>query len=607
MDRRTLLKQFAAVPFVAAVRTPWQASMMNESESFRRVRPSDPAWPNAAEWLELKSRLEGHLVPGKSLLAACQSSPTGGDCKTLLKNLQNPYYIGDQPCGTQTIGWMDAWSTSPSAYVVEAHSTSDIVAAVNFARQHRLRLAIKGGGHSYQGTSNAADSLLIWTRAMNRIVLHDQFVPEGCSKQQTPVPAVTIEAGAVWMDVYNEVTTRGNRYVQGGGCATVGVAGLIQSGGFGSFSKNFGTAAAGLLEAEVVTADGQVRKANACTNEDLYWGLKGGGGGSLGVVARITLKTHDLPGYFGRVLANVQASSDSSFRKLIGEFLRFYQENLFNPHWGEQASFGRDNTLSINMAYQGDQEQQAQTTWTPFFAFLSQSPADYKFTAAPKFEIMPARHYWDPAYLLKNFPERVVRDERPGASPGHAWWTGTQGEVALFIHGFESGWMPASLLENQNQKRLADALFAASRQWDLGLHFNKGLAGGPSGATTTARDTAMNPAVLDAFALVIIDAGRQDVYPGVAGHEPNLSVAHSEAVQVKRAMDELRKLIPDPGSYVSEGNFYDESWQRSYWGSNYPKLKAVKTKYDPEGLFFVHHGVGSEQWSADGFTLVAGR
>jgi FAD/FMN-containing dehydrogenase len=79
---------------------------------------------------------------------------------------------------------------------------------------------------------------------------------------------------------------------KGGGCTTLGVAGLVQSGGFGSFSKNYGLAAAALLEAEVVvTADGTVRIANACTNADLFWGLKGGGGGSLGVVTRLTLRT----------------------------------------------------------------------------------------------------------------------------------------------------------------------------------------------------------------------------------------------------------------------------------------------------------------------------
>jgi hypothetical protein len=607
MNRRTILKQFATIPFLPALRLPWPSAVQSETAPFRRVRPSDPSWPQSASWERLKVQVGGHLIPGKSAFAGCQSAPGGAECQEILKDFQNPYYIGDQPCGTQTIGWVDGWVTTPSAYVVQAHSLSDVVAAVNFARENRLRLAVKGGGHSYQGTSNAGDSLLIWTRAMNRVTMHDQFVADGCSKQHEPSTAVTIESGAMWMDVYNAVTTKGQRYVQGGGCATVGVAGLIQSGGFGSFSKNFGTAAAGLLQAEVVTADGRVRRVNACMDPDLFWGIKGGGGGSLGVVTTITLRTHELPGYFARVLSAVKASSDSAFRKLIGQFLTFYKENLFNAHWGESVTFGRDNTFTTNMAYQGDKEQEPQETWKSFFAWVAESPNDYTIASAARFDVMPARHYWDAEYLKNNFPNRIVADPRPGALPDHGWWTGSQAEVAIFIHGFESGWLPAGLLENGKREQLADAIFSSCRQWDLQFHFNKGLAGAPADAIAASRDTAMNPLVLDAFVLVIVPAGEQGAYPGVSGHEPNLTVARAEAAQVKRAMDGLRELVPDTGSYVSEGNFYDNSWQQSFWGSNYPKLQAVKEKYDPDGLFFVHHGVGSEEWSADGFTRLAKR
>jgi len=70
-------------------------------------------------------------------------------------------------------------------------------------------------------------------------------------------------------------------------------------------------------------------------------------------------------------------------------------------------------------------------------------------------------------------------------------------------------------------------------------------------------------------------------------------------------MRELRKLVPGPAAYVSESNFFERCWQQAFCGPNYPRLRAVKAKYDPAGLFFVHHGVGSEAWSADGFTRLA--
>jgi FAD/FMN-containing dehydrogenase len=125
---------------------------------------------------------------------------------------------------------------------------------------------VKGGGHSYQGTSNAPDSFLIWTRHMNDITMHTAYVPQGCEHTLQPQPAVTLGAGTIGMQAYDAVTTKGGKYVQGGGCTTVCLAGLVQSGGFGSFSKHYGLAAGGLLEAEVVTADGKIRIANACTN-----------------------------------------------------------------------------------------------------------------------------------------------------------------------------------------------------------------------------------------------------------------------------------------------------------------------------------------------------
>lgn len=567
----------------------------------QRVRPGDAGWPDAAAWARLIQEVGGQLAQVQSPLQACVADINSPACRALEPLLKNPFAIGDDVALTQTFGWVDAWTSQPSAYAVAARNTKDVVAAVNFARTHNLRLVVKGGGHSYLGTSNAADSLLIWTRPMNAVSLHDSFTPQGCA--QSEGPALSVGAGALWLHAYDAATTKGGRYVQGGGCTTVGVAGLIQSGGFGSFSKNYGMAAASLLEAEVVTADGEARIANACTHPDLFWGLKGGGGGSLGVVTRLTLRTHALPNFFGGMFATIRANSDAAFRRLIGETVRFYAQSLFNPHWGEQIAVQRDNVLSIAMVFQGLTKEDAEAVWRPLFAWIAAAPQDFTLAQAPQVIALPARHFWDPA-VLRKVPGIIVNDERPGAPETNFIWAGDQGQAGQVMHGYQSTWLPATLLREERQERLADALFAASRQWRVSLHCNKGLAGAPEAAIAAARDTATNPAALGAFALAISAAQGPPAYPGIVGREPNVVIAREQVRAVDRAMGELRRLVPGHGSYVSESDFFERDWQRAYWGGNYPRLLAVKDKYDPEGLFFVHHGVGSERWSADGFSRV---
>jgi FAD/FMN-containing dehydrogenase len=576
-------------------------SMSNRRRSLRsRVRPTDPSWPDVASWAKLRERVGGNLIEVHSLFGACESTPNGADCLNALENIHNPFYIGDQPGGTQVCGWFDAWRPAPSSFAVKARNAADVASAINFARINNLRLVVKGTGHSYLGTSSAPDSLLIWTRGMNSVTLHDSFVGQGCESKVAPVPAVSAEAGAVWIDLYTAVTTNSGRYVQGGGCTDVGVAGLVQSGGFGSFSRRFGTAASGLLEAEVVTADGTIRIANACTNSDLYWALKGGGGGSWGVITRVTLRTHELPKFMGSAWGKVKARSDEAFRRLIARFVSFYADHLFNPTWGEQVHFHSDNTFEISMCSQGLDRESAQAVWKPFFDWITASPDDYTVTDAFGASGHEARHWWD----TERNPSMTL-DTRVGAPKHHGWWKGDQDQVGIFLNGYDSVWLPARLLHLDAGRRLSEALFAASRHKEIELHINKGLAGATPDMVAATLNTATNPAVTEAFALAIIADGQKGAYPGEPRSSIDLEAARKDAHAIDLAAAELRRIAPNAGSYVSESNFFNRNWQRDYWGKNYSRLQAIKKKYDPDGLFFVHHGVGSEDWSADGFTRLA--
>jgi len=599
MDRRRFLKLLAA-PLASGRVLPALADA-SPSPRATRVRPDDPEWPSEQEWRRLESEVGGNLIRPRSPLEACLGD-SGSDCTALFKELKNPYFLGDEPGLTQTLGWVGAWTSRPSVYAVAARTTADVVAAVNFARKHNLRLVVKGGGHSYLGQSNAPDSLLVWTRHMNAIAVLDGFVGEGCAGKVEPKPAVSVGAGAIWGHVYAAVMAGAGRYAQGGGCTTVGVAGFISGGGFGSLSKTYGLGAASLLEAEVVGADGEVRIANPCSNPDLFWALKGGGAG-FGVITRLTLGTHELPSFVGGVFATIRAKSDGDFRRLVARTMDFYREALFNPRWGEQIRFQPGNVLSIQMVFNGLETGEAKAVWRPFFDWAASSPDAFEIVSAPQILALPGRQFWDPA-VLRRFPGLVLADDRPGAPEDNIFWAGNLGETGEVLYAYQSVWLPGVLLADGQRDLLADALVAASRHAGVSLHFNKGLAGARPEAIAAAKATAMNPAVTEAFALAISAAGAEPAYPGVPGHEPDQTRAGERAAAVTAAMGEIRKLSPGVGSYMWETDYFEANWQDAFWGENYPRLRAIKARYDPDGLFVHHHCVGSEDWSADGFTRV---
>lgn len=533
-------------------------------------------WPRQSAWDRLSAQVGGNLIKVDFPLSHCVDAPEGAECKRLFENLSNPFFVGDNPALTQTLGWIDAWTSSPSVYAVAARNANDVAAAVNFAREHGIRLVVKGGGHSYQGTSNAPNSLLIWTRHMNQIDVSGD--------------SVTMGSGVIWMHAYDAVTTQHGRYVQGGGCTTVGVAGLISSGGFGSFSKRYGTAASSLLEAEIVTADGKIRTVNASADPDLFWALKGGGGGTFGVITKVKLRLHDLPEFFGGAGGTIKASSDDAYRRLIAKFMSFYHAQLFNEHWGEQAAFSPDNTLDISMVFQGLSQSAAQAVWKDFLDWVRQSP-EYTFASGPYVVAGPARHWWDAQFMNSHLAGVYKFDARPNAKPADAWWSGDGGQVSWVINAFESLWLPQSLLDPARQSALVDALFTASRSAHFELHFNKGLAGAPPEAIERARDTATNPAVMNAFALAISASSQDPAYPGIAGHEPDVAKGRRRRQAIHACVNALRTVAPDGGAYVSESDYFQNDWRRAYWGANSTRLAAVKRKYDPANLFHVHNGI----------------
>ena len=141
-----------------------------------------------------------------------------------------------------------------------------------------------------------------------------------------------------------------------------------------------------------MTADGGVLLVNACNHPDLFWAVKGGGGGSFGVLTKLTLRTRELPTTFGGVYVRIKATSDAAFRDLLSKTMHFYSQSLFNPTWGEEIAFGADNTIAVSVRFQGIEQSEAERIWKPFMVSLADAPKD--FVVEGPFEViaMPARH-----------------------------------------------------------------------------------------------------------------------------------------------------------------------------------------------------------------------
>ena len=246
------------------------------------------------------------------------------------------------------------------------------------------------------------------------------------------------------------------------------------------------------------------------------------------------------------------------------------------------------------MVCQGLDNAQVGSVWQPFFDWAKASPQDFFVNGRHWAGAFPARRYWD--FAGNPFVSLIRAPVRPTIMAG--------GAAIRSRSARSSTDTSRSGCPRPCWKRSAAAFptrcSPPAVQKGL-LHFNKGLAGAPDEAIAAARDTATNPVVTEAFALAIIADGEGPRYPGLARPPLDETAARSEARAIDLAAAELRRIAPDAGSYVSESNYFNSSWQVAFWGSNYPRLLDVKAKYDPDGLFFVHHGVGSEEWSADGF------
>ena len=415
------------------------------------------------------------------------------------------------------------------AYVVRCVGTDDVIAAVSFAREHELDIAVRGGGHSVPGFGTADDALVIDLAGMNDVQVD--------AAQRT----ARAQGGTTW-GVFNDATHAHELATTGGVVSTTGVGGLTLGGGIGYLARGHGLSCDNLVSAEIVTADGRVVTASEDENDDLFWALRGGGG-NFGVVTAFEFRLHPVTDVYGGPMF--------FDRKDAGTVLRAYREFIVDA----PEPLGGFPAWQIAPPLPFIPEERHGETMLAFVACWS-GPIDEGEKA-----LKPLRE------------AAAVVAEHVGAMPYPALNSAFD---ALYPPGGLQHYWKANFV-----KELTDEAIEAH------------LEHGPKVPVVNSTvhiypvNGASNRVAPDATAFSYRDATFATV---IAGMWPDPADTEANIAWVRDYYDATAPLSED-GGYINFMSGDDQDRIRSNYRGNYDRLVEVKRKYDPDNAFRLNQNI----------------
>ncbi|KAG0208395.1 hypothetical protein BGX28_000613 [Mortierella sp. GBA30] len=549
-----------------------------------RCLPSQSCWPSDSHWLMFNQTVGGRLITTKPPAYRCHEPHyDSAACHDIQQGYFFDHWRQTQPGAMQMTNWevsgdkgcLGLNRTTPCyqgavpLYSVAAAGVEDIQRAIRFASTNNIRLVIKNTGHDYIGRSIGAASLSLWVHSMKDIEFNDHFVPDGTTDNTTGFPAIILGAGVLWKDAYKAADAH-NVTVVGGAEATVGASGgYCQGGGHGLLSPLYGLCVDNVLQYKVVTADAQVKIANVYQNKDLFWALRGGGGGTFGVVVEAIYRTHPALNNINYANFVIQYNETEARRSIINSFL----SNQLR--WSEKgwSGFGIVQTdVMIVQYYLPNEEASAANTSISTFLDYAQSLDNVRITGQ-----------------VHTFPSFYSSFKSNIASQNGIKNAGNNAVVGSRLIPRQNFATPAGV------HQLTDTLLKAQERLlnygnPKGIFVTNLVAGGAV-ARGSKVETSVLPAWRKSLMHIWVTAGWRD--------SANVEEQEAIARETTSTTDLLRKITPGSGAYVNEADPSEPNWQLSFFGSNYSRLKAIKNSVDPHGLFACRNCVGSEDWSKD--------
>jgi hypothetical protein len=432
----------------------------------------------------------------------------------------------------------------PSHYL-EVQSPGDVIEAFKFSQCSGKKLVVKNSGHDYLTRSSGRDTLSLWTRNLRDMQYSPGFIPQG-SKTARKYNAITVGAGVNFGEAY-EFAQKYNVTILGGYSSTVGVSGgWVQNGGHSILSPVYGLGVDRVLEFKVVTPDGVYRTANEFQNPDLFWALRGGGGGTFGVVLE---STHRVEPALRFVSANIKFPANSTnmlpfMEIVVNNTLKWGKEGWGGHITGntlvnvspllsvKQAKASLASVIAYAKANGGSATIEEFTSWYSFYdKYVKSSAVAVGVTRFPGSRLISRSVFKTEQGRkdLMNFFETIQ-------SLGQTPYIPVVGPV---LYNYTEGSTSAA-------PAWRDAI------WELG-----------SGASWAWNST--------------VSTRKQKI----------------ESIQNTTAI--IEGITPGGGAYSNEANPFTNDWVESWWGDNYEKLLSIKKKYDPSGLLSCWKCVGWEE------------
>ncbi|KAI0098725.1 hypothetical protein GGR51DRAFT_425905 [Nemania sp. FL0031] len=577
-----------------------------------KVTPSDSAWPSILEWQQLNSSLGDSLLRATPAASSCYANNPFGAAEScddvsygwgyssfhanLPESINYPIWANNSCLPPNATGYDPSLGCHVGgypSYIVNATTPEQVATALKWASDRDIRVVVKGTGHDLNGRSTGAFSLSIWTRHFNHLEIDDSWSIPGLNNT---AHVLITRSGNNWGDAVLYSLAR-DRVVTSGVDRTVGLGGFIQGGGHGPLSSTYGLAADQILQVTVATVAGEVLICNLVQNQDLFWAIRGGGGGQYGVVTEYIMLTYPTPATLTSASITLAAANMSDHR-----------DATVNATW---AAFAQLMSGFPDVMDQGVTGSGA--------AFTGLSASQILGLSGPIPGVMVVLNVWSlnmssegMRNLLRPLHASVVsRLSDPSLVSFTISDPSTSTNYSDFFAAINASPSTAGQISLSTSRLLGRAQLGDLAIDEVALYLQRimvsqieaqgtmltiGLQGGPGPRNVPQkRRGAVNPVWRDIYIHIISGGANINTTMSTPGFALNQA---GEWLEVNKEAT-FREWAPETGAYMNEANPFNSEWKHDFYGASYERLVRIKRQFDPTYTLSVWSGVDSDFWKYD--------